>query len=409
MAAAISLPLNNIFLKAATAMAQAGSMAGIGLALGRLGVVDSNARKVISALSMKLTIPCLLFSSILSCPHGSHLQDGGQCPELSAVLRSAWPMMVLPFIWAGIGAFSGLFAVRISCTPDELRRTVIASCAFGNSTGLPIVLLTALSHSGDILSLGVGIDMELRNFLLLLSLYQITYPMIQWTIGGWLLKPRETRDALVETTKFMESGLMEEPSGDASHWTQRMRIYSSELCSAALVPPVIAVLLATTVGMCPLARSWLVNTSDFDHAPPFGSIFRAISSFGQAAVPLNMLVLGSSLASVPACTASSLPVGLIVAFSKMVLYPAVVWGILFTAKSYGITRILMPDEALHHQMIVVAGLVSATPTANNMSVMAEIWGGPASKQTLACMIFVMYSLAPFLLTAWIVAFVRLAN
>ena len=66
----------------------------------------------------------------------------------------------------------------------------------------------------------------------------------------------------------------------------------------------------------------------------------------------------------------------------------------------------VPGHPMHVQLCLVASLVSATPTANNLSVMAEVGGGPKCKQAVAAMIFAQYCAAPFLLTMWIVIYVK---
>jgi len=50
------------------------------------------------------------------------------------------------------------------------------------------VLLSAIARA-NVMDLGPqwGPEMQLRNFLLLLSIYQIPYPMIQWTVARRLL------------------------------------------------------------------------------------------------------------------------------------------------------------------------------------------------------------------------------
>merc|ERR1719456_1938387 len=82
----------------------------------------------------------------------------------------------------------GSTAARWTKAPAELRGPVIACCGFANSTGLPIVLLSSIA-AADVLGFGEPWDPELqeRNLLMLLSIYQIFYPMIQWTVGRWLL------------------------------------------------------------------------------------------------------------------------------------------------------------------------------------------------------------------------------
>merc|ERR1711915_352424 len=147
------------------------------------------------------------------------------------------------------------------------------------------------------------------------------------------------------------------------------------------------------------------DTVDYDNSRPFEWLFNAIATMGQAAVPLNMLVLGASLASIPKFSVVHWPSTLAAALMKMLVVPGIIFTIMASLHSLGYTASLVPNASTQHEMIIVACLVSATPTANNLTVMAEMSGGSASKHALAAMIFVMYCLAPFLLTAWIVAFV----
>merc|ERR1719238_1564606 len=93
---------------------------------------------------MKLLIPSLLFSSLLSCPQGGPEQEPDLCPELLHSIVSLWPLLLLPLIWVGSGLLLGLLAAKVSAA-GNLWGTVVAACAFGNSTGLPITLLSALA------------------------------------------------------------------------------------------------------------------------------------------------------------------------------------------------------------------------------------------------------------------------
>jgi predicted permease len=331
-------------------------------------------------------------------------------------------MLLFPFLWVGVGVLCGLVVVTICRPPKELARTVIAACAFGNSTGLPIVLLTAIAQAGVVqFPTTIDVATQQRGFLLLLSIYQITYPMIQWSVGGRLLVP-----AIAKENIKLESGqvvdLPASISGELSRsaspslsnklrnsWASLRGACCSQvkcLLQAFLVPPVVAVLVGTAIGAVPVLKSILVDTNG-DGDAYLQWLFDAVETVGKAAVPLNMMLLGSSLASIPSFSDIHWPSTLGVAVGKLVLYPAIVYAIMFSLHRSGVTRIMVPHPTIHPQLVVVACLVSATPTANNLTVMAELAGGPACKRALAGMIFVMYCAAPFLLTAWIVAFVAL--
>merc|ERR1719506_926548 len=156
----------------------------------------------------------------------------------------------------------------------------------------------------------------------------------------------------------------------------------------------------------PLAGAVFVDTTNFDNDKPLEFFFNALEDFGNAAVPLNMLVLGGSLASIPTFAAVHWPSTLAVVCVKLLVYPAVVFSFLIALSSAGYIQKMVPGHPMHVQLCLVASLVSATPTANNLSVMAEVGGGPRCKQAVAAMIFAQYCAAPFLLTMWIAIYVK---
>merc|ERR1719491_2088211 len=73
---------------------------------------------------------------------------------------------------------------------------MMASIAFGNSTGLPITLLTVIhANFGSESALGI-VDPTL-----FLSVYLVVYPVLQWGIGGMMLAPPSSPSAATTTTK----------------------------------------------------------------------------------------------------------------------------------------------------------------------------------------------------------------
>jgi predicted permease len=87
------------------------------------------------------------------------------------------------------GLVVGYTGAKIAGTPSEQIRGVLAACGFANSTGLPITLLTVV-HTNFPSTTELGrIDPTL-----FLSVYLLTYPMLQWSIGGWLLAPDQAND-----------------------------------------------------------------------------------------------------------------------------------------------------------------------------------------------------------------------
>lgn len=142
-----------------------------GVLLAHSGVVTREVSRGLSQISMQITIPCLLFSTVA---------QGAD----KAMILSSWPLLVLPFVYVALGsALGGLVVLACGAgrrSPPQASKhhhhahhatpgITIAACAFGNSTGMPIVLLHAV-HT------------ELRGPedvrpLLFLSVYLVFYPV----------------------------------------------------------------------------------------------------------------------------------------------------------------------------------------------------------------------------------------
>lgn len=60
------------------------------------------------------------------------------------------------------------------------------SCAFGNSTGLVITLLTVIHDQ-----FGAQTELGSVDSTAFLSIYLLLYPVLQWGVGGWLMAPPE--------------------------------------------------------------------------------------------------------------------------------------------------------------------------------------------------------------------------
>jgi hypothetical protein len=86
------------------------------------GVMTKEVTKALSYLSMRVTVPALLFTSVL--------------PAVNAgLVRRVWPMFFFPGIYAAMGAFFGWLVIVFCNPPEDFRRGTIAAVAFGNSTG----------------------------------------------------------------------------------------------------------------------------------------------------------------------------------------------------------------------------------------------------------------------------------
>eukprot|EP00632_Arachnochrysis_sp_CCMP2950_P014311 CAMPEP_0185694270 /NCGR_PEP_ID=MMETSP1164-20130828/3791_1 /TAXON_ID=1104430 /ORGANISM="Chrysoreinhardia sp, Strain CCMP2950" /LENGTH=545 /DNA_ID=CAMNT_0028361103 /DNA_START=19 /DNA_END=1656 /DNA_ORIENTATION=+ len=536
--------------------------------------------KGLGKISMTLTIPCLLFSNAITCDQDySHTS----CPALTHVLRQGWPLLCLPILYVGLGLAAGRRAAIAGDAPEDFRRTATAACAFGNSTGLPITLLTAISSQATLAP--AAADKE-GNPLLFLSVYLVLYPILQWSVGAWLLAPKEegqppkqepderrpaerasddpeetsdggtpglpllgTADAAPHsngsppkrgsmaplahslltsatngsavneagnndspsdgpagasdatpnggahekptTTQKRSSALstlaslrnvndqndetlsrggpsdvelamMMPPSGSAHDLLHpavmppkphmpRTRSFSdsiqivatpeapiaslqqdaegrdivvdprgsrrhkcggettwncAQLLERIFPPPVIGAILGMVVALMHPVRGALVDVRDRDADAPLEWFFNGIQRIGQAAVPINMFILGNSLAKRASdeyrgiASSVSRRAQLAVALAKLVVMPACGAAVgLLLRRPW-----LIGDNSA---ALLVAMVVTCTPTANNMMVIAELAG--ENKEGLASSIFLQYVMAPFTITAWLTLFLMIAN
>jgi predicted permease len=314
----------------------------------------------------------------------------------------------------------------------------VAAVAFANSTGLPITLLSVIHKS-------VPPDTELGRVdpLLYLSVYLITYPIIQWGFGSWLLEegsrswlldvrleeslgsPLLTHicpasDEYVSGTNMVEydpvamqgatvpTTLPLPPASVVPTATQSEAVVRTgtvtrlvrNIMGTAFKPPVVAVLAALLVVLLGL-QGIFVDVTDRDNDAPLEFFFDGMHQVGQAAVPINMMILGANLHEGANFVALPWRVSLYITICRMLLMP-----ILGVCAAVAMRAFFPLDASLDASFYLVVMIVSATPTANNIMIMVERSG--ENKEAMATCIFMQYMLAPLFLCASITAFVSLA-
>jgi predicted permease len=101
-----------------------------------------------------------------------------------------WPIYVV-----GVGLLIGMIIAKATNTPKHHLSSVLAACAFGNSTGLPITLLNVIHANFPSTS-----DLGRVDPTLFLSVFLLLYPVLQWGLGGWLLSPEYRGTAIPTST-----------------------------------------------------------------------------------------------------------------------------------------------------------------------------------------------------------------
>lgn len=172
--------VGSITLAALRAILQAMTIATAGFYLGRRGIMPKSGAKLISAVSMRVAIPCLLFSRVL--------------PSVNVdLVASVWPMLFLPFLNVAFGSLLGYLVVKLTKPSPDFHSGTIAAVALGNSTGLPIVLLSVIKEQIRFLytdPTAEGGACAVTDPIVYLGVYLLTYPIVQWVAGGILLMPK---------------------------------------------------------------------------------------------------------------------------------------------------------------------------------------------------------------------------
>ena len=157
------------------------TLAAVGVYLHRRGFVIGDGKRTLALISQQVTIPLLFFTKIVFCNQD---WSNDPCPNITDSLKDVWVLMLWPIYVVAVGFSVGFGVAKLSKTPPHQLRGVLVACAFGNSTGLPITLLTVV-HS----NFPVSSDLGRIDPCLFLSVYLLMYPVLQWGIGGWLLAP----------------------------------------------------------------------------------------------------------------------------------------------------------------------------------------------------------------------------
>jgi len=440
-----------IFIASLRAVSCAAALAFAGLAMANLRMMSAALSKGLSQLSVKIAIPCLLFQSVV--------------PGVSSdVLAYAWPLLLLPALYIFLGTLLGVLVLLIVDPPHDFRVGTVAACAFGNTTGIPLILLSVLQQS-----LSRSVFADLTDPVLFLSLQLVTYPVLNWlhsvliihlSTGLSMWRPRSvlysdlpdsagqsqlSRELPQEAsaapfdarsltaagdmvrnessvlsfgTEFGSILAMHITDGDDSlqprdvalrplerkwsfgswlattfqnlnfgEWALRLVRRVRLMCRRVFVPSVVGVLLGALVG---LYAKGLVLPPE---TAPLGWLYMGISKLGDAAVPINLILLGAALSRRPQPGALPPLTILGIVLARMVLMPLCGLLVAYMLAAY-FSRLVLPFMTVDPFWLVIL-IVTCTPTANNIVVLCELTG--ENKHAMSAAIFYQYCAAPLLL------------
>jgi predicted permease len=212
--------LYSTFLASIRSVGTACTLAAVGIYLHRRGFIIGDGKRTLALISQQVTIPLLFFTKIIYCNQDWSTDP---CPDITESLQDVWVLLLWPIYVVGVGFAVGYLAAVVSGTPRHQIRAVLVACGFGNSTGLPITLLSVVHANFPASS-----DLGRIDPCLFLSVYLLTYPVLQWGVGGWLLAPAEKENiSAQQISKSMRQSVAHNvlnrtgKMGDVYHWSHR--------------------------------------------------------------------------------------------------------------------------------------------------------------------------------------------
>lgn len=432
----------SVFAIACSSIGKAALVVAAGTLLTRRGAFSPDVRRGLSKAAASLLVPCLLVDRLART-------------VTPTLLAEAWPIIPFGTIYVALGC--GLGALSTLGTASVVRKPAIAATAFANSQAMPIILIevigpelfgpaaaaTGVTYIGLYVAAYLVLQWTIGAALLdvpFLSVGGGEKPALseaasharsdgggRCDIGnghdvpsdGIALSPTPQleagdRDGEGEQLGAVAHGrvLRAEAAGSATLLTLpsgkaagtgvggRRRRRCTMACCAVIrrvaSPPIYGILAGLVIALVPPLRWLLVDDPAHGGSAPLRFVLQAAGLLGNAAIPLNTMLLGASLSKGPTWRAVPTRVVTGVVLSKLAVMPA-------AALALGaLLRTMVPE--LPPLLMLVILMESAMPTANNLMMMCELGVGGKSSALMSTLIFVQYMAAPVLLTASLTAF-----
>lgn len=426
---------SDAFWAAIRSVGTAASLAASGVYLHRRKMVTADTKHALTRFGQQIALPSLFFGKIVRCSGNE-----GHCSSvLDHCGDAAWILLVWPVYICGCGLVVGWIGYYLSATPKSQRGSVVVATAFANSAGLPITLLTVIDE--NLRQQGIASTIDPNQFL---SIYTLVYPVLQWSIGGWILSNEKdqhdeqksssielptaklkwhtrTSDVRVEEDEEEISLVPQSPRSLIDlqlrgNGTENERIRQErttepsnieKFLSKAVQPPVVGALSGLLVTAIAPVRGLFVDVSGQGNPAVLGWLLDAIICAGSASVPISMAILGVNLSLaarsddhhfVSASTVTAVVLG------KMVVLPLI--GV---ASTLLLQQVWEVPEEIYTSFYLVAAIEFVPPTATNVMVMVDLMGSIGMKEAMARMIGFQYLAAPVLLSLWVMLVVRIAT
>ncbi|ESW12038.2 hypothetical protein PHAVU_008G078601 [Phaseolus vulgaris] len=360
-------------------------------------ILHASGRKLLNGLVFTLLLPCLIFSQL------------GQAVTLQKML-DWWFIPVNVVLGSVAGSIIGFVVATIIRPPYPYFKFTIIQIGIGNIGNVPLVLISALCRDqsnpfGDSeqCSKDGTAYISFGQWVGAIILYTYVFNMLAPPPEGTFdidnesvpLKSTPMGDATPEQIPLLvrEDGVSSTSQNTSKKWEIKgllAFVYEKLKLKQVLQPPIIASILAMTLGAVPFFKQ-LIFTPD---APLF-FFTDSCMILGEAMIPCILLALGGNLIDGPGSSKLGFRTTAAIIFARLVLVPPVGLGIVMLADKFGF---LPPDDKMFRFVLL---LQHSMPTSVLAGAVASLRG---CGRDAAAVLFWVHIFAIFSMAVWIILF-----
>ncbi|GAU45193.1 hypothetical protein TSUD_178870 [Trifolium subterraneum] len=371
-----------------------------------VNILPASGRRLLNGLVFSLLLPCLIFSQL------------GQAVTLEKMLD--WWFIPMNVVLSSIvGSIIGFIVATIVRPPYPFFKFTIIHIGIGNIGNVPLVLIGALCRDqnnpfGD--SLKCSTDgtayISFGQWVGAIILYTYVFNMLAPPPEGTFdidnerlpLKSSLKADGSSVQAPLLarEEGEEEEEednlAGSSASGKSKIKLllaflYDKLKLKQILQPPIIASILAMTLGAVPFLKKLI-----FTPEAPLFFFTDSCMILGEAMIPCILLALGGNLIDGPGSSKLGFRTTAAIVFARLVLVPPVGLGIVTLADKLGF---LPPDDKMFRFVLL---LQHSMPTSVLSGAVANLRG---CGREAAAVLFWVHIFAVISMAGWIVLYLSI--
>ncbi|XP_045796178.1 protein PIN-LIKES 6-like [Trifolium pratense] len=368
-----------------------------------VNILPASGRRLLNGLVFSLLLPCLIFSQL------------GQAVTLEKML-DWWFIPVNVVLSSIVGSIIGFIVASIVRPPYPFFKFTIIHIGIGNIGNVPLVLIGALCRDqnnpfGD--SLKCSTDgtayISFGQWVGAIILYTYVFNMLAPPPEGTFdidherlpLKSSTKVDGSTEQAPLLarEEGEEEDnlvvssASGKSKIKLLLAFLYDKLKLKQILQPPIIASILAMTLGAVPFLKKLI-----FTPEAPLFFFTDSCMILGEAMIPCILLALGGNLIDGPGSSKLGFRTTAAIVFARLVLVPPVGLGIVTLADKLGF---LPADDKMFRFVLL---LQHSMPTSVLSGAVANLRG---CGREAAAVLFWVHIFAVISMAGWIVLYLSI--